>query len=52
MSYYPGEVVARTADVIVINKIDSASLDNNNQVRANLAAINPKATIIDAALLS
>ncbi len=49
VSYYPGEVVARTADVIVINKIDSASLDNINQVRANLAAINPKATIIDAA---
>ncbi len=49
VSYYPGEVVARTADVIVINKIDSASLENINQVRANLAAINPKATIIDAA---
>jgi predicted GTPase len=47
--YYPGEVVARMADVIVINKIDSASLENINKVRANIAAINPKATIIDAA---
>jgi predicted GTPase len=49
VSYYPGEVVARMADVIVINKIDSASLENINKVRANLASINPKATIVDAA---
>ena len=49
VSYYPGEVVARTADVIVINKEDSASLDNINTVRNNIRSINPKATIIDAA---
>ena len=49
VSYYPGEVVARMADVMVINKIDSASLENINQVRANLAAINPNAMVIDAA---
>jgi predicted GTPase len=49
VSYYPGEVVARMADVIVINKIDSASLENINTVRQNLAKINPKAAIIDAA---
>ncbi|HQP03111.1 MAG: hypothetical protein KBB11_08565 [Bacteroidales bacterium] len=49
VSYYPGEVVARMADVIVINKIDSASLENINTVRANLAKINPKATIVDGA---
>jgi predicted GTPase len=49
VSYYPGEVVARIADVIVINKIDSASLDNINIVRANLAKINPKAIIVDGA---
>jgi len=49
VSYYPGEVVARMADVICINKIDSASLDNINIVRKNIAAINPKATVIDAA---
>jgi predicted GTPase len=49
VSYYPGEVVARMADAIVINKIDSASLENINKVRANLAKINPNATIIDAA---
>jgi predicted GTPase len=49
VSYYPGEVVARMADVIVLNKIDSASLENINTVRANLARVNPKAIIVDGA---
>lgn len=49
VSYYPGEVVARISDVIVINKIDSASLENINIVRQNLAKINPKAIIVDGA---
>ncbi|MBK6962836.1 MAG: GTPase [Bacteroidales bacterium] len=49
VSYYPGEVVARISDVIVINKIDSASLENINAVRANLARINPTAVVVDGA---
>ncbi|MCB9024545.1 MAG: GTPase [Lentimicrobiaceae bacterium] len=49
VSYYPGEVVARMSDVIVINKIDSASLENINAVRANLAKINPTAVVVDGA---
>jgi predicted GTPase len=49
VSYYPGEVVARISDVIVINKIDSASLENINAVRANLARINPTAIVVDGA---
>lgn len=49
VAYYPGEVVARMADVIVLNKIDSASLENINIVRNNLRNINPRAIIIDAA---
>lgn len=49
VTFHPGETVARIADVIVINKIDSASLDNINIVRANLAAINPNAIVIDGA---
>jgi predicted GTPase len=48
VSYYPGEVVARISDVICINKIDSASLENIQIVRQNIAKINPKATVIDA----
>jgi predicted GTPase len=49
VSYYPGEVMARISDVLVINKIDSASLDDINTVRRNIAKINPKAIVIDAA---
>ncbi|MDR3327120.1 MAG: cyclic 2,3-diphosphoglycerate synthase [Prevotellaceae bacterium] len=49
VSYYPGEVVARIADVICINKIDSASLNDINTVRKNIAKINPKAIVVDAA---
>lgn len=49
VSYYPGEVMARISDVICINKIDSATLEDINTVRRNIAKINPKAIIIDAA---
>ncbi len=49
ITFHPGETVARIADVIVINKIDSASLENINIVRANIAAINPNAIVIDGA---
>jgi predicted GTPase len=49
VSYYPGEVVARIADVICINKIDSAKLEDINIVRKNIAKINPKAIVVDAA---
>ena len=49
VSYYPGEVVARIADVICINKIDSASLEDINTVRKNIAKINPNAIVVDAA---
>lgn len=49
VSYYPGEVVARMSDVIVINKIDTADMDNIQKVRDNIARINPKAIVIDGA---
>ena len=49
LSYYPGEVTLRLADVVVINKIDSADFDKIQEVRANVAAVNPGATVIDAA---
>ena len=49
VSYYPGEVVARMSDVIVINKIDTADMDNIQTVRNNIARINPKAIVIDGA---
>ena len=49
LTYYPGEVTLRLADVVVINKIDSADYAGIAAVRRNIAAVNPKATVIDAA---
>ena len=47
--YYPGEVNFRRADVIVINKIDTASNDDVNKVRMNILKYNPQAKVVDAA---
>jgi predicted GTPase len=49
VSYYPGEVTLRVADVVVINKIDSACPDNIQIVRDNIMKVNPNAMVIDAA---
>ncbi|MBT9130496.1 MAG: Cyclic 2,3-diphosphoglycerate synthetase [candidate division WS2 bacterium] len=48
-TYHPGETNLRAADVLVINKIDTASLDDINEVRINARSINPQATIVEAA---
>lgn len=47
--YYPGEVNMRIADVVVINKIDSASPQDIETVRNNTRKVNPSAIIIDGA---
>jgi len=49
LSYYPGEVTLRLADVVVINKIDSADFDNIQTVRKNIELVNPRAVVVDAA---
>jgi predicted GTPase len=49
LTYHPGNTNILMADVVVINKIDSASLEQINQVRRNLAAMAPQATVVDAA---
>jgi len=49
LSYYPSEVGLRLADVLVINKIDSADFENIQTVRSNAARVNPKAVVINAA---
>ncbi len=46
--YYPGEITLRMADVVIINKIESADLDDLQYVRENVAMVNPGATVIDA----
>jgi predicted GTPase len=49
LTYYPGEITLRTADVVVINKMDSADLAGIDTVRQNIAAVNPDAVVVDAA---
>ena len=44
LGYHPGETNLRMADVVVINKIDSADPPRVDAVAANIAAANPRAT--------
>jgi predicted GTPase len=44
-----GEVTLRIADVVIINKIDSADAAGIQTVRENIALVNPGATVIDGA---
>ena len=48
LSYYPGEVNIRRAQVIVINKVSTAQPKDVETVRANIRAVNPTATVIEA----
>ncbi len=49
LNYYPGEVNLRIADVVVLNKIDSAYPENIKIVRDNFRKVNPTALVVDAA---
>jgi predicted GTPase len=49
LSYYPGEITLRIADVVIINKMDSARPENIQEVRNNIQKVNPGAVIIDGA---
>jgi predicted GTPase len=49
LTYYPGRANVLLADVIVINKIDTADLSCIEEVRTNIARLNPGATVIDGA---
>jgi predicted GTPase len=49
LTYYPGEITLRIADVVVINKIDSAEPTDVDIVRRNITAVNSQAIVIDAA---
>lgn len=48
LRYHPGETNLRLADVVVINKVDSAEAAAVRQVRASVGAVNPRAAIIEA----
>jgi predicted GTPase len=47
-SYHPGEANLRMADVIVINKMDSASADQVNALMDTIHQVNPDATVVKA----
>jgi predicted GTPase len=49
LRYHPGEVSLRLADVVVVNKVDSAEPAAVDQVLASVEAVNPAATVIRAA---
>jgi len=49
LHYYPGEINVRMADVIVINKIDTASFEQIEATRRIARELNPTARVVDAA---
>jgi predicted GTPase len=49
LRYYPGETNVNLADIVIINKVDTATSENIEQVMANVKKLNPDATIINAA---
>jgi predicted GTPase len=49
VTYYPGEANLRMANVVIINKVDTADPQNVKQVKENVKTVNPKAIVLDAA---
>jgi predicted GTPase len=49
LAYYPGEVNLRRANVVVINKVDTAAQQDVETVRKNVRASNPQATVVETA---
>ena len=48
LTYYPGATCLRMADVVIINKVNTADRDDIETVRKNIKSVNPDATIIEA----
>lgn len=48
-SYWPGSVNIRMADVVVINKVDTAAISDIQRLRQSVAELNPRARLIEAA---
>jgi len=49
LRYYPGETNLRMADIVVINKVDSATPEELQTVRTNVKSVRPEAKIVEAA---
>ena len=52
LNYHPGEANVRSADLVIINKIDTAAEEDIQTVRENVALLNPAAEIIDTVTTS
>jgi predicted GTPase len=48
LTYHPGEANLRAADVIVVNKMDSAAADQVARLDETIAQVNPTATVVKA----
>jgi predicted GTPase len=49
VAYHPGEANLRMANVVIINKVDTADPKNVEKVKENVRIINPNALILEAA---
>ena len=49
LSYYPGEINVRLADAILVNKVDTATIDQVLEVTSNARRANPGAVILEGA---
>lgn len=49
LRYHPGETNLRMADVVVINKVETAQPEGINTIRENVRSVNPEAIVVEAA---
>jgi predicted GTPase len=49
LAYHPGEAVLRMADVVIVNKVDSATPEQVERVIADVRVVNPGASLVRAA---
>jgi len=49
IAYHPGEANLRMANVVIVNKVDTANPQNVKQVKDNIKCVNPNAIVLDAA---
>ena len=47
-TYHPGEANLRSADIVLINKIDSAKMEDVEHLKESIGATNPDAVIVEA----
>ncbi len=48
LRYHPGEANLRAADVLLVNKVDSATPEQLEQIRATIDDVNPSAAVVEA----